>query len=248
MNCLYKNSKIVIVILIGLAFNRPALSALIDLDTGVGNGADSYISSLAGKTNTNFGTLDTFDLKNDAGTGFLNRKGYLRFDHSSVNDPINNASLRLSFVEDNHATFATWTFNVYGLSDGHSGENWLETGITWNNAPANNTSSGGLLGDQALLLGSFTIDTSVLVAGDIVNFSSSGLTNFIQNDTNDLATLILVRQDLTFSNVSFATKEHIDFAPPTLALSTTVVPIPSAVWLFGSGLLGLIGVARRKKA
>lgn len=27
----------------------------------------------------------------------------------------------------------------------------------------------------------------------------------------------------------------------------SVVPIPSAVWLFGSGLLGLIGVARRKK-
>lgn len=27
-----------------------------------------------------------------------------------------------------------------------------------------------------------------------------------------------------------------------------VVPIPSAVWLFGSGLLGLVGLARRKKA
>jgi hypothetical protein len=28
----------------------------------------------------------------------------------------------------------------------------------------------------------------------------------------------------------------------------TSVPIPAAVWLFGSGLIGLIGVARRKKA
>lgn len=28
----------------------------------------------------------------------------------------------------------------------------------------------------------------------------------------------------------------------------TVVPIPAAVWLFGSGLLGLVGIARRKKA
>jgi hypothetical protein len=28
----------------------------------------------------------------------------------------------------------------------------------------------------------------------------------------------------------------------------TVVPVPAAVWLFGSGLLGLIGMARRKKA
>ena len=28
----------------------------------------------------------------------------------------------------------------------------------------------------------------------------------------------------------------------------TAVPVPAAVWLFGSGLIGLIGVARRKKA
>ncbi|BAV33871.1 hypothetical protein SCL_1566 [Sulfuricaulis limicola] len=29
--------------------------------------------------------------------------------------------------------------------------------------------------------------------------------------------------------------------------SMTVVPVPAAVWLFGSGLLGLVGMARRKK-
>ena len=28
---------------------------------------------------------------------------------------------------------------------------------------------------------------------------------------------------------------------------TAVVPVPAAVWLFGSGLLGLVGIARRKK-
>jgi len=30
------------------------------------------------------------------------------------------------------------------------------------------------------------------------------------------------------------------------SLDVTVVPVPAAVWLFGSGLLGLVGVARRK--
>jgi len=30
--------------------------------------------------------------------------------------------------------------------------------------------------------------------------------------------------------------------------NSTVVPIPAAVWLFGSGLLGMIGIARGKKA
>jgi hypothetical protein len=31
------------------------------------------------------------------------------------------------------------------------------------------------------------------------------------------------------------------------APTPTVVPVPAAVWLFGSGLLGLVGIARRKK-
>ena len=30
------------------------------------------------------------------------------------------------------------------------------------------------------------------------------------------------------------------------SLAVTAVPIPAAVWLFGSGLLGLVGIARRK--
>lgn len=33
-----------------------------------------------------------------------------------------------------------------------------------------------------------------------------------------------------------------------LLLTPTAVPVPAAVWLFGSGLLGLVGIARRKKA
>ena len=31
-------------------------------------------------------------------------------------------------------------------------------------------------------------------------------------------------------------------------IAINAVPIPAAVWLFGSGLLGLVGIARRKKA
>jgi hypothetical protein len=32
-----------------------------------------------------------------------------------------------------------------------------------------------------------------------------------------------------------------------LTLAPQAVPVPPAVWLFGSGLLGLTGIARRKK-
>ena len=39
-------------------------------------------------------------------------------------------------------------------------------------------------------------------------------------------------------------------APYGLTMTGTVsaIPVPAAVWLFGSGLLGLVGVARRKKS
>jgi len=38
------------------------------------------------------------------------------------------------------------------------------------------------------------------------------------------------------------------FALDGIALATSAVPVPAAVWLFGSGLLGIAGLARRKKA
>ena len=45
--------------------------------------------------------------------------------------------------------------------------------------------------------------------------------------------------DVNWDNVSFTA--DVANAPPA-------VPVPAAVWLFGSGLLGLVGVARRKRA
>ena len=41
---------------------------------------------------------------------------------------------------------------------------------------------------------------------------------------------------------------NVDFPVTTTAgVTVTVIPIPPAVWLFGSGLLGLVGISRRKK-
>ena len=36
--------------------------------------------------------------------------------------------------------------------------------------------------------------------------------------------------------------------PQLAAVDLNAIPVPAAVWLFGSGLLGLVGVARRKSA
>lgn len=47
--------------------------------------------------------------------------------------------------------------------------------------------------------------------------------------------LSIIQEDLARSDLRYA------------SFAVSAVPVPAAVWLFGSGLLGLIGVARRKK-
>ena len=48
--------------------------------------------------------------------------------------------------------------------------------------------------------------------------------------------------------IQVALQPPIDSVGWLLVSDVTPVPLPAAVWLMGSGLLGLIGVARRKKA
>jgi hypothetical protein len=48
--------------------------------------------------------------------------------------------------------------------------------------------------------------------------------------------------NLAPADIENASNLHLQFT------ATHVVPVPAAVWLFGSGLLGLLGIARRKKA
>jgi len=54
-----------------------------------------------------------------------------------------------------------------------------------------------------------------------------------------------------YHNHSFFDETHTNLCAECVSItlqSPALVPIPAAVWLFGSGLLGLVGVARRKKA
>lgn len=51
--------------------------------------------------------------------------------------------------------------------------------------------------------------------------------------------------DATEDSAGFAGQSlNFDFG---VSVATSAIPVPAAVWLFGSGLIGLVGVARRKK-
>lgn len=81
---------------------------------------------------------------------------------------------------------------------------------------------------------------------------SSGI--FSATTTLDLTGLGITEAFLTFNNNLATTSEAGTTAliqkkvvnGPSIVVSVDPIPVPAAVWLFGSGLLGLIGVARRK--
>ncbi|MGD8630956.1 MAG: VPLPA-CTERM sorting domain-containing protein [Gammaproteobacteria bacterium] len=53
--------------------------------------------------------------------------------------------------------------------------------------------------------------------------------------------------DFSSSGILFGSGSVLSGLWDVNSFNTTVVPVPAAVWLFGSGLIGLAGVARRKQ-
>ena len=88
---------------------------------------------------------------------------------------------------------------------------------------------------------------NINLGGDSVNFSDTGLATVTCTlDCSDGDTFTL---DYS-AHVPLDDPNGFAGVPWSMHLEGTVsaVPVPAAVWLFGSGLIGLIGIARRKKA
>jgi hypothetical protein len=101
--------------------------------------------------------------------------------------------------------------------------------------------SGGAPGDSG---GAMWLDYG---GGEVV----AGITSFIFDENDLLNPPEVPNWNDGYWTVGTSTAYYEDWITsyvPTAMFGGSHVPIPSAVWLFGSGLLGLIGVARRKKA
>jgi hypothetical protein len=157
-------------------------------------------------------------------------------------------------------TFNSWNWDLQSrdlmgaliddLSDSNSWD--VGPGSTCLPGPGNNFCLNDIIFDTGIL--SATFETTV---GATLDFDAS-LYIFAQGtsfDTNDLdGTGAYGSADFydTFGLAITPLTEgvELDFGDITLAPFNpgSPVPVPTAVWLFGSGLMGLIGVARRKKA
>ena len=100
----------------------------------------------------------------------------------------------------------------------------------------------------------FHIDNNLFINGQSIGaINSTNFTEFLSNPSaNERNIYLLIAReagDSQISNVSFANNHSTgDFVRFDHIAIASTVPVPSAVWLFVSGLLGLIGFSRRKSA
>jgi hypothetical protein len=91
------------------------------------------------------------------------------------------------------------------------------------------------------------------------NFTLSGFDDFASLEAGDAISNLIVSLDVASLGVGFFTGDVIldatgfnssgfnqAFAPITLSFQARVVPVPPAVWLFLSGLVGMVSIARRR--
>ena len=115
---------------------------------------------------------------------------------------------------------------VWGLNDGDVGESWAENATAGPESPANDLTDGTNFLSNATYLGTF--GTIAEVAGNSTTFSGDALKDFLNADTDGLATLMFASPN---GYSDWAAREHATYAPPTLTLKPTRGKDPVALLL-----------------
>jgi hypothetical protein len=140
--------------------------------------------------------------------------------------------------------------NPAGLTANHDVAIWDSNGVMWGSISV--PISGGYLEDgfQYVSLGSFHLDTGDYVIGGTSASDVDPYVAFAVPINNDGRVsyggfpLVNYSGPLAFPNIP--TSGTAGFFGPNFKVAP--VPVPAAVWLFGSGLLGLFGIARKRNA
>ncbi len=140
----------------------------------------------------------------------------------------------------------TWTFDLTADGFDPATQNILSGTVTLNLLDDTDPGGGGGGGGGGPTAGPVTVEFAQLTTGGV---ASDLFQVFDGATTLDVLSLVTLNQDGTLEVTLEATTGDFIFVDATLNAveDHAAVPVPAAVWLFGSGLLGLVGVARRRK-
>jgi hypothetical protein len=221
----------------GIAGSAMAGTRYISIPTRVGNGADALVR-MTNPTST-LGSSDQIPIRYQLSPAYGD-KTYLRFDLSAagITDPTRISAAKLECtLRDVSANAVVVTLRVHALHE--ADDNWTEKGtggITWNNAPANNTANGrdmviGSSSGQCQLMGKFSISlappppsvpTYYTPNGHSYTFTAANVNSFLKTDTDGIVSFALTSETSTGNSHMFVSKEYAVARPydppPTLSL------------------------------
>ena len=229
-------------------------------DVAFGNGADTYLSNDGqsaneGPTGTHGGQT-TLLVRNFAGTRM--KMAYVRLDLSDTTGDMTGGILAFDVLSTANRDR---TFEVWGLTDNNTDDNWSEATTSYNTA-------AGVIPNPPTALAQVDIDETKMTLLGTIGMNGSGaqllrsdngqpdttlnLDAFLAADTNDLVTLLIINSasDSTAS-YSFASKENTTAGVTFVTLelpNATLVPEPAAMSMLLVGLGALSCRRRRARA
>lgn len=203
----------------GVEIVEQGTNRLVNLPTSEGRGRDAYIQSSPKETK---GPETLLLVKNTLGLTHR-RKIYMAFDLATLGKTqVQDARLELTILPSNlgfASAVPDATFVLYGLRD-EGRDNWDEAKLDWANAPANLRGGAEIDAGATVRLGSFQINQGIRSGTRTVG--GPALVEFLKQDTNGIATFILVRETGESGGAGlvhgFASRHHGSAEPPTLKM------------------------------
>lgn len=201
----------------------------------------------------NYGTSDQLWVR-DSSNESDRLKAYLEADAGSIlgaGKSFSEVSLGLKSALNQASST---TFSLYGIVN--NSDSWTETGVDWNNAPQNDTTSGTAMLAGASLLATLDISAGAFTQGSVYIFADNRITEYLNwtvgaivdpygngASADTKATFVIV-SDASGQIFRFASAENTSFSSPGPTIEYEVVPEPATLGLFGVASLAVLLIRR----